>query len=333
MKNHNHKHGLFIVSINMLIISFLGSNYTWAEIEPDAQAVKFYPQVITLNAENFHKIPQLPIVFDGKTYQYDEYMKSFEDGLEITVYLTQKKNETGETVLYAVRADEADKINFEKLSVDLISMEPYFAGNQGDMITFDSKLASQAGFSKESIQLAKEMTALTNNIVNQLKNAETSTHTRSSTPKLDTVDINIDNYHLLQKYFAAAKTADASPKRNARSVRGWCSWALSDTACYCGSFFYPRPNIKNPYKHYPLGNDPEGLVKSWGFHKTQIRYGGGWTRPQTYNPRYCGEGTYRDHIGIDYKNKRIVMQNYEGFTPRGEPNPEIFADYMSNGLI
>lgn len=321
MKNHNHKHGLFIVSINMLIISFLGSNYTWAEIEPNAQAVKFYPQVITLNAENFHKIPQFPIVFDGKTYQYDEYMKYFEDGLEITLYLTEKTNETGETVLYAFIADkEVDNLNFEKLSQELMLMEPYFAGNKGDIITFDSKLARKAGFAEESIQLAKEMTALTNNIVKEVNNALTSTHTRSSV-KLEALDINTDNYLVLPQYFTAARTQYFS-KRNTRRSRAGCRY-LTSAACDCGHWFYPRPNRAQNWVKHSKVNDPAQKLRSWGYHETPGWAGGGWTRSQTYYPSQCGQNTFRDHAYIF--NKQIREQNYEGWTPRGEPNPEFWT--------
>jgi hypothetical protein len=82
---------------------------------------------------------------------------------------------------------------------------------------------------------------------------------------------------------------------------------------------------------------PENYLSSQGYHKTRQRYfGGGWTKPQTYQPYYCGADTFRDHGHIAecgttnygdgtgvHRTCFVVRQEYYN-APYGEPNPEFY---------
>ncbi len=92
--------------IGTLIISFIGSN-VWAEEvapqtlnKPDIQAL-IEETKISLNMENIFEIPQIPINFEGVTYQPSEYISYFENGLEIDLFLIKGRDKQGNDIFYA----------------------------------------------------------------------------------------------------------------------------------------------------------------------------------------------------------------------------------------
>lgn len=117
----------------------------------------------------------------------------------------------------------------------------------------------------------------------------------------------------------------------------------------CGYFTRPNPRRAVPFVDGPLqGSSPTQagaarLARDWGrtqgFHDTPGAFGGGMTRPQTWNPLLCGFHTYRDHAVPDINQiitcsgpggtppctyrARLRVQDYTA-APYGEPNPEIY---------
>lgn len=102
----------------------------------------------------------------------------------------------------------------------------------------------------------------------------------------------------------------------------------------CGSIVRPRPRRAMPAVLVGEVADPAATLSSWGYHRTPGFAGGGWTRPQTYNPARCGISTYRDHafVGLRFTSCigtacefrwPIREQNYVA-APYGEPNPEVW---------
>jgi hypothetical protein len=105
----------------------------------------------------------------------------------------------------------------------------------------------------------------------------------------------------------------------------------------CGFFGNDRP--RRAAKRFTELNvkSPESYLRSLGYHKTPNRlFGGGWTRPQTYLPFYCGISTFRDHSNIVFCGTHnfgdgtgthrvcdISRQEYSA-APYGEPNPEVY---------
>ena len=73
-------------------------------------------------------------------------------------------------------------------------------------------------------------------------------------------------------------------------------------------------------------SNPRATLRAAGYHYTPppfARYKNkDYTRPQTYQPSLCGRKTFRDHAIIEGAG-RYRTQEYTGWTPPGEPNPEV----------
>jgi hypothetical protein len=109
----------------------------------------------------------------------------------------------------------------------------------------------------------------------------------------------------------------------------------------CGYFGNFKPSSKKSYQYYKYNNYSTALntLRSWGYHDTSFyaeQNSTDHTRAQTYKPTSCGFLTFRDHANITDKNSlakqsggtppfQINEQNYSGWVPRGEPNPEVFS--------
>ena len=137
---------------------------------------------------------------------------------------------------------------------------------------------------------------------------------------LGTSIVSLDEYAHANEFFALA-TEYSLEQEETVDAAGWCNWALTDAACSCGHWLFPRPTRAAPWKDKSSSNAVNTL-KSWGYHQTAGYAGGGWTRDQTYYESRCGKNTFRDHA-IVQSSKKFREQNYSGYTPRGEPNPEV----------
>lgn len=82
-----------------LFICSVGSS-TWAENESDVLSL-IEESKITINAENIFEIPHIPIIFNETMYQPYEYLRYFQEGLEIDLYLVQAQDELGNDVFHA----------------------------------------------------------------------------------------------------------------------------------------------------------------------------------------------------------------------------------------
>jgi hypothetical protein len=236
--------------------------------------------------------------------------------------------------------------DFDALSGDLVLMRELFQGGNAQPVTFDSEAAHHQGFSSESIKLAEEITAYSNDLslaASNLKSTERAEMSEQgeavSKESVDVtqLDVDVENYPLLQWFFDKAterrnnlaiskKPLTNDESQSSLAVQGFM---LPGTAeLVCGSFGNPRPSAGAFDRWHRNVRDPKATLKSWGYHQTPSTFagiptGGGWTRAQTYSPLICGLGTYRDHAAIPRPNL-IQEQNYEGWTPRGEPNPEVW---------
>jgi hypothetical protein len=90
----------------------------------------------------------------------------------------------------------------------------------------------------------------------------------------------------------------------------------------CGIYWSLKPTVAKNWVTMHV-NDSIATLRSWGYHDSHIPYAG-WTRPQTWHPWNCGWHTFRDNaVPLDYYTLR--EQNYSGWSPRGEPNPEVYV--------
>lgn len=217
--------------------------------------------------------------------------------------------------------------DFDALSHDLVLMHDLFQGGNNQPVTFNSEAAYQRGFSPASIKLAEELTAHTNELI----------FAASTAPDMETVDVtkldaDVQQYPLLESYLEEATERRKNADRDEEPLGAKPSVVEEAPAkiqgipgiseYQCGSFARPRPSRGAPWATHRRSN-PAATLRSWGYHETPSWAGGGWTRSQTYMPLLCGWNTYRDHAYISNSNT-IREQNYAGWTPRGEPNPEVW---------
>jgi hypothetical protein len=222
--------------------------------------------------------------------------------------------------LGAVKAERP--VDFESLSSDLQSGRDLFAGGNGKPVTFDAKAAAARGLSPEGIQLARELAEYTNALV--------AADGAALANSIDVTKVRVDmgRFPLLASYLDEATVnrhrlaTEEDPTLKEPEVGSQVepqSW-LSEYIC--GAFWRPRPSRAAPWVNWWTTN-PHGVLTGWGYHTTPSFAGGGYTRPQTYSWALCGFSTYRDHAYITGANT-FREQTYAGWTPRGEPNPEVW---------
>lgn len=209
--------------------------------------------------------------------------------------------------------------NFETLAQDLLRMHFLFKGGNGNPVTFDTKTAQAQGYSEESIRLAEELASYTNEL--------TRAAMKSKNPKGASVaelNVGTQRYARMTSFFAQAVKRDgaSAPQGKEPSI---LTYALVGIGEYeCGSFLRPLPNRAAPAREHYSSN-PAQTLTSWGYHRTPDYAGGGWTRPRTYKWWLCGWDTFRDDAWtLIRKPNYIQEQNYSGWTPNGEPNPEVW---------
>lgn len=216
---------------------------------------------------------------------------------------------------------------FETLAQDLVRMHFLFKGGNGIPVIFDSRTARSQGYSDGSIRLAEELAAYTNEL--------TRAAMKSANPREASVaklNVGTQRYARMTSFFSQAAKRDGTSvsKDDDSSVsidKGPSILALGiiGIAEYeCGSFSRPLPNRSaTPREHY--SRNPAQTLASWGYHRTPDYAGGGWTRPRTYKWWVCGWNTFRDDAWTLIRRPNYIQeQNYSGWTPNGEPNPEVW---------
>jgi hypothetical protein len=176
---------------------------------------------------------------------------------------------------------------------------------KGEPVVFDSRAARKEGFSEQSIVIAEQMAALSNDLLKPISAQQQSIALQS----------NVDaRYPALAAYFAVAKEAARNSSLQPQIIN----------EAVCGWYANPRPSEAAPWRTWDSDN-PDQTLRSWGYHSTpEYAFGGGYTRAQTWSWWACGFNTFRDHAYVTGA-RTIREQNYEGWSPRGEPNPEVYA--------
>ena len=202
--------------------------------------------------------------------------------------------------------------SFHARSADLATTSDLFYGGSGARVTFDAAAAAEKGVSKDGIALAEELSAFTNALEDAAK--------AMGTDDITAVKVDLAAYPRLAAYFDDAAAYSKLPSTDPKPDVAVQSWLSEYT---CGAFWRPRPSKSGaPWKRFYSSN-PSATLSAWGYHPTPGLAGGGWTRPQTWTWPICGFSTYRDHAYV-YPSTTINEQNYAGWTPRGEPNPEVY---------
>lgn len=202
---------------------------------------------------------------------------------------------------------------FQQLTDDLKKMEQLgiLSGGGAIPVSFDKQTAEKNGFSTESINLAQQSADYANEIVEKGKN---------SSAGLNSQNVDFKKYDALNTYFEKAteynREHNGKDQLNAQATAG-------ET---CGDFQHPLPSRAAPRLGYSSAN-PAGALRSMGYHETPGYAGGGWTKGQTWNRPICGDNTFRDH-GIVESSSSYSTQTYAYWSPRGEPNPEVWTNVV-----
>ncbi|EDN70267.1 arylsulfatase [Beggiatoa sp. PS] len=71
---------------------------------------------IKLHADNVDSIPELAGIYEGVTFQRDEYVTSFKAGTEITAHVVWGQSDQGEEIFYAFKTEEEVLNNLHKIT-------------------------------------------------------------------------------------------------------------------------------------------------------------------------------------------------------------------------
>jgi hypothetical protein len=199
----------------------------------------------------------------------------------------------------------------EALADSMIAIDEFSKVGEDRVVTFDDAAAKASGMSAKDRRLGREMAAFSNAVTTASKSAEGLTGARRALKRLPAARRSLGR--IKAKFRPSTKGTPL-----ARASFGDNPYTYTT----CGSFWSPRPTTGHWWvTHWT--NNPSGTLWAWGYHPTPGLIGGGWTRPITHAPWVCGWSTFRDHAYIPAWNQ-IREQNYNGWWPRGEPNPEVY---------
>lgn len=172
-------------------------------------------------------------------------------------------------------------------------------------------------FSALALTIARQSAALSNDLVAADYVVPAS---------LDDLELYENAYPELFAFFRAAARAEVvsgtDPAPSRPDVQALVGVSEATGRLTCGWYVNPKPTGNRSWVQFSVSN-PAATLRAWGYHETPSLAGGGWTRAQTWNPALCGFGTYRDHA-YPSSASALKEQNYAGWTPRGEPNPEVY---------
>lgn len=209
--------------------------------------------------------------------------------------------------------EASSSAEFQRLNNDIRQMEAAdILFVQKQQVQFDRDAAQAANYSQSSIELAQELAAYSNELVDKSREAG-----ESDAVGIDPLGVETTDYPAVEAYFGAATTnLDNVSEKSSEDLD-----VQQNNGDICGDYDNPLPRSGGPRRIITTSN-PEAALEARGYHSTpRLAFGGGWTLPKTYQERYCGRGTYRWH-GI-VRSDGFSEQYYNG-SPPGEPNPEFY---------
>lgn len=215
--------------------------------------------------------------------------------------------------------------NLSHLSADMVRFHALgiLQGDYEHGAVFNADMARQYRFSESAIRLGEQVAMATNEIIAMSKEAQR----KGGPAPVTETPIAIERYPDLQQFWLHAATQSIQGRRDDATLFAEEIEPLGVPGAshiVCGYYPNPKPSTNGPWATHTGISNPAATLSSWGYHETwpPDYTGGGWTRPQTYQPLLCGWGTYRDHAFIAGPTT-IREQNYTG-QPGGEPNPEVY---------
>lgn len=204
-------------------------------------------------------------------------------------------------------------------------------------VTFDKKAAIRDGFALDSVVLNEELTEYTNELIDSYI---VSLEGKESIA----VDVNkhkniVDFYNKPNEKnkaggFKLDTTKTSQLPKNEINVEALEVISEQEGAATCGYYGNLKPSSgKNWdvfYYNKNTQSEAQQILYNWGYHATPQSAGGSYTRAITWNYYPCGDGTFRDQgqVWRGTSGKwHASEQNYSGWLPRGEPNPEVWTNW------
>jgi hypothetical protein len=186
----------------------------------------------------------------------------------------------------------------------------------------DRKKLTKATSADDAVFL-QELTDFSNNVVEVSKTGQ----------DISIAGKQLDQYPRVRDYFQQATTAlnegETLSLKSRKVQNPLTHFALIGSPVTealgmadCGIYWSPKPGIAKSWVTMRGFRDAQATLRSWGYHDSHIP-GAGWTRPQTWHAWNCGWNTFRDNA-VPVNSSTINEQNYNGWNPRGEPNPEVY---------
>jgi hypothetical protein len=271
------------------------------------------------------------LISGGLLYFMRETLQDIETTLADTILLEDFviNGEATHSNFLSIPVNAESKTKKENLQKKYKSSKEYHLANRP---TFDSKKAQKQGYSKTSVLLMDELVKYTNDIL----------LSKDTNKKID-----LKKYPRVTKFFKYLEQRKAKTKVDLKkssyfnfgNVNVSARQIVSERegASECGYFDNPKPSKSKSWQTFGPFENAESVATSWGYHRSDIR-GAGWTRTITWNENICGDGTFRDNA---FPNRKMVSdnlsepvggylieQNYDGWSPRGEPNPEVYSSWV-----
>jgi hypothetical protein len=218
-------------------------------------------------------------------------------------------------VLIEANAATKDNDSFNALSKEVEKAQTYtkqYKDENGIVksVSFDEGKAKRDGVSQDGTVLGKELTDFTNELIQLGSNM---------------FSIDINKYPHVNTFFSEATNEAKRNKLSSLDFSFIAQAVAADARSTCGYYNNPKPNRAQTYRFWGPYSDPQAVARSWGYHAPPAGMGSlGWTRARTWNSSVCSTNSYRDEA-VPQTNGELAEQNYAGWTPNGEPNPEIWS--------
>ena len=217
---------------------------------------------------------------------------------------------------YCYYHEVSDCSAFSERALDVSKLNSYFSGGNGTPIEFDESRAKSDRFNAESIALAKDLGAFVNDYAREDRNAPPS--------KSHRVDWFFSCASKLVKSTAVETEEDEAEIFSECTDNGY-----SEVECVCGTWAYPKPTEGAQNSPIQEADNAHDYLLGQGFHRTYWPWArwnnpAEYTRPRTYQSNLCRNDSFRDHAVILKDSiTQYKTQTYSGWTPPGEPNPEV----------
>lgn len=200
---------------------------------------------------------------------------------------------------------------FSNMAVTTMSkMNSHYSGTSKS-VSFDAGSARNAGFSEDEITLASKLAEYSDAIARLNKDDEVPSKSAE-----------------VSWFFNCASAAlnEASQSDSTEVMTACEDTFWSQAACTCGNVDYPKPDRSDNPPHEVDHSDPNQALLDLQFVRVYYPFAQWQTteyrKNRTYQSNLCGNNTFRQHAWI-HDSDTYRMQRYNGWTPPGEPNPEV----------